>query len=111
MPHSAPKICTHPGCYAIAYRGSRCSDHPYTARIKGGYNRAKGNTTDQGYGWSWQKLRPRILRRDGYRCCVCGNEATEVDHIIPKAQGGTDDPDNLQSICRRCHRQKTARGG
>ena len=33
--------------------------------------------------------------------------ATQVDHIKPKAKGGTDDWDNLQSICDRCHDAKT----
>jgi 5-methylcytosine-specific restriction protein A len=35
--------------------------------------------------------------------------ATEVDHITPKAKGGTDDDDNLQAICADHHREKTAR--
>jgi len=35
--------------------------------------------------------------------------ATEVDHIIQKANGGTDDLNNLQSINRECHKIKTAR--
>lgn len=34
--------------------------------------------------------------------------ATEVDHIIPKSQAGTDDSTNLQSICSACHKVKTA---
>jgi 5-methylcytosine-specific restriction protein A len=35
--------------------------------------------------------------------------ATAVDHIIAKADGGTDDDENLQPICDECHRMKTAR--
>jgi 5-methylcytosine-specific restriction protein A len=35
--------------------------------------------------------------------------ATEVDHIIPKAKGGTDDPSNLAAINAGCHRRKTLR--
>lgn len=31
----------------------------------------------------------------------------EVDHIKPKAQGGTDHASNLQCICTACHRGKT----
>ena len=31
----------------------------------------------------------------------------EVDHIVPKAQGGTDDLSNLAVICRRHHQAKT----
>jgi 5-methylcytosine-specific restriction protein A len=33
--------------------------------------------------------------------------ATQVDHIRPKAKGGTDEPANLQSICDECHKAKT----
>ena len=34
--------------------------------------------------------------------------ATQVDHIKPKADGGTDEHANLQSICTDCHKIKTA---
>jgi 5-methylcytosine-specific restriction protein A len=34
--------------------------------------------------------------------------ATDVDHIINKANGGTDKLENLQSLCKKCHRTKTA---
>lgn len=33
--------------------------------------------------------------------------ATEVDHITPKAEGGTDDRSNLQGLCTDCHKAKT----
>ena len=35
--------------------------------------------------------------------------ANEVDHKIPKARGGSDYPENLQSLCTPCHREKTAK--
>ncbi|MFB9085519.1 HNH endonuclease [Erwinia tracheiphila] len=35
--------------------------------------------------------------------------AAEVDHIIPKYQGGTNDDSNLEGICKACHRAKTPR--
>ena len=72
-----------------------------------GYN--PGTPTEQGYGWKWQKLRIKILKRDGYQCRLCGDDAREVDHIKPKANGGTDDEDNLQALCVACHRVKTAK--
>lgn len=69
---------------------------------------------ERGYGYAWTKLRTRILRRDGYLCQPCkragrATQATEVDHITPKAQDGTDDPENLESTCAPCHERKTAR--
>jgi 5-methylcytosine-specific restriction enzyme A len=55
-------------------------------------------------------LRHEVFHRDGYRCLECGatNHETslEVDHIIPVAQGGTDELDNLQTLCRTCNQAK-----
>lgn len=42
-------------------------------------------------------------------CALCGAKAVEVDHKIPKRQGGSDDESNTQSICRSCHARKTKR--
>lgn len=58
----------------------------------------------------------RILARDSGLCCEHRKQgvavvARHVDHIISKSQGGTDDDDNLQSLCVACHRAKTAREG
>lgn len=33
----------------------------------------------------------------------------EIDHILPLVDGGTHDLDNLQFLCKSCHRSKTAR--
>lgn len=70
----------------------------------------------RGYGSAWDRLRRRILERDRYLCQVCFTAAPqritparEVDHILPKAKGGTDDPANLRGICVPCHRDKSAR--
>jgi 5-methylcytosine-specific restriction protein A len=67
---------------------------------------------ERGYGTAWDRLRAQILRRDGYLCLTCQANgrveiATQVDHIMPKAKGGTDDPLNLQSLCAPCHKAKT----
>ncbi len=69
---------------------------------------------ERGYGTEWDKARKRVLVRDKYLCQPCLAEgrvhlATEVDHRIPKAEGGTDDDDNLQAINAECHKLKTAR--
>jgi 5-methylcytosine-specific restriction enzyme A len=56
----------------------------------------------------WARTRRRILRRDGHACRLCGAPATDVDHVIPASQGGTDADSNLQAICQACHGKKTA---
>lgn len=43
----------------------------------------------------------------GYRCRYCGGEATEVDQIIPKSKGGTDDAKNLVACCQPCNASKS----
>ncbi|MEV5913359.1 HNH endonuclease [Streptomyces chartreusis] len=59
---------------------------------------------------AWDRLvRPRALARDGFACVLCGaKEFLEVDHVLPIAQGGTWTLDNAQTLCRTCHRVKTA---
>jgi 5-methylcytosine-specific restriction protein A len=73
----------------------------------------RGSRQSRGYGAAWDALRKRILSRDKGLCQVCLSEgrlrpAREVDHKVPKSQGGTDADDNLQAICTPCHKAKTA---
>lgn len=56
----------------------------------------------------WGRLRAAILNRDQHRCADCGRPATEVDHVVARALGGSDHPANLQAVCHRCHAHRTA---
>lgn len=72
----------------------------------------KSSRHERGYGAEWVKTRTRIMKRDNHLCQPCLTKgrptpATEVDHVKPKAQGGTEDDDNLQAICHACHVEKT----
>lgn len=52
----------------------------------------------------WARIRKGALERDGYRCQKCGRAGRlEVHHVLPVYKGGTDDLDNLLSVCRGCH--------
>lgn len=58
------------------------------------------------------KLRYQILRRDGFRCQLCGASQADgvrlhVDHIIPVSKGGTSDVENLRTLCDRCNLGKS----
>jgi HNH endonuclease len=59
-------------------------------------------------------------RRDAWTCWVCGGavdpdsppgspHAPSVDHVIPRARGGTNDPGNLRLAHRRCNGQRGSR--
>jgi 5-methylcytosine-specific restriction endonuclease McrA len=59
----------------------------------------------------WKNKRLAILQRDGYECYVCGGQADQVDHLIPRSKDASKmfDDDNLLSICGRCNRAKGSR--
>jgi len=64
------------------------------------------------YGGRWEKQRRSALRRDKGLCVACRESgrltpATEVDHVVRVADGGSDRLSNLQSLCRPCHEAKT----
>lgn len=62
-----------------------------------------------------------ILKRDGYRCYLCGTKtpkslrgtilpnAPEIDHVVPIARGGTHTEANLRCVCRSCNIRKSDR--
>jgi len=54
------------------------------------------------------RLRARVLHKQPF-CVQCGQRASEVDHVIPRRAGGSDNLENLRALCRRCHASKTAR--
>jgi 5-methylcytosine-specific restriction endonuclease McrA len=60
-------------------------------------------------GWEWAALKLRVQRRDGHTCALCGGSGDEVDHVVPRSEGGTDDPDNLRVLCAPCHKVKSDR--
>jgi len=56
-----------------------------------------------------RRVLDEVRRRDGGACARCGNqERLEYDHIIPVKLGGANTSRNLQLLCERCNRQKSA---
>jgi ATP adenylyltransferase len=58
-------------------------------------------------------LRYAVLKRAAFRCELCGasaeDRALEVDHIVPRNFGGSDDLSNLQALCYSCNAMKRDR--
>ena len=76
---------------------------------------ARGSASARGYGYRWRRLTARILaeHRAAYGNFCPGwmrephrAEVLTVDHIIPRAAGGTDERSNLQVLCRVCNSAK-----
>lgn len=58
----------------------------------------------------WKRLRWEILRRDRFRCVLCGTPGPlEIDHVLPVRSHPElgFDPANLQTLCPSCHGRKT----
>ena len=59
-----------------------------------------------------KRTRYEVLRRDNYTCRYCGGRAPDValtvDHVVPAALGGIDDPGNLVAACRDCNAGKSS---
>jgi 5-methylcytosine-specific restriction enzyme A len=115
MPSTSPRPCKHPGCGHLVRDGSGyCAAHQGDRKINRFADERRGSSTERGYGAEWRKRRERIMQRDCGLCQPCRNAgrvtvATAVDHIVPKAEGGTEEDGNLQAICKPCHDTKTAR--
>lgn len=54
-----------------------------------------------------QKLRSFIFSRSNGKCVYCGAKAEEIDHVIPRANGGTNSAHNLVASCRNCNQMKS----
>lgn len=116
MPLRAPSTCRKPGCPGLFRNGvctvcgpKRGSPEERIAQQK--LDRERGSSASRGYGYNWRKLREIILSENPL-CVECLKHgqvvsATDVDHIIPKRDGGGDTLENLQPLCHECHSRKT----
>jgi 5-methylcytosine-specific restriction endonuclease McrA len=56
-------------------------------------------------------VRFKVMQRDKYKCRLCGRDIQdgvklEVDHVIPVSAGGSDELNNLWTLCFDCNRGK-----
>lgn len=53
--------------------------------------------------------RRAVFLRDDHACQYCGHAAENIDHIVPRSQGGTHVWENVVAACRRCNSRKGGR--
>jgi len=115
MPVAPPRPCRTPGCAALVRDGSGfCQAHQSDRRTNRFADARRASASERGYGNAWMKLRNLVMQRDCGLCQPClkagrVTPARQVDHIVSKSEGGTDDEANLQAICLECHKAKTGR--
>lgn len=107
MPWMSPHPCRYPGC-GILIRGKsgHCQEH--SRQVRRGQEKGRASASARGYDVDWRRRRREYLM-DHEFCVRCGDEATEVDHIVPLSAGGADDESNFQALCKTCHSVKTGR--
>ncbi|MBN2024067.1 MAG: HNH endonuclease [Pirellulales bacterium] len=118
MPRRPLRVCAHPGCPALTPR-RYCAAHERLPAAREPDRRP--SAARRGYGGDrWRSLRLAVFRRDHWICRACGKacasgrlaapaDRAHCDHVVPKEQGGTDEIDNLQTLCGSCHSRKTDR--
>jgi len=98
-----------PGCRVGLCSNRRpCPMHPDPKPFAG------SRRSEERYGPVWRATSAAILRsRPGCEwnegMVACEAKATTVDHITPRAEGGTDDVTNLRPLCRSHHAKASGR--
>ena len=111
-PSRLKRPCNHPGCPELVEKGY-CEKHKRERAQR--YDKARGNFRERGYSSSWDKLRQWFITQNPlcHDCLERGDvtPGTAVHHIKHKEDGGTDAPENLMTLCHRCHNARHERFG
>ena len=115
MPTRILPGCKRAACALRSVDGARGYCDQHKAASAGGYDAARGTSSERGYDYDWQRFRTWFLAQPGNalcrRCEASGRivEAEHVDHIVSLARGGARlDATNCQPLCAPCHSVKTA---
>lgn len=63
----------------------------------------------KGTNYGFENIKAMVLNRDNYTCQCCKGKhrdsKLEVHHIIFRSKGGSDEADNLVTLCHTCHKK------
>lgn len=110
MPKKFKRPCRQKNCPRLTDRASGfCEVHERQASKT--YDKFIRREHNSRYGYQWRKLRARFLLSNPF-CEMCKRqgrfiEATEVHHIKPLSEGGTNGFENLMALCKSCHSRIT----
>ena len=114
MPNKPKRPCRFPGCPKLTgNKDGYCDEHLRMHRKD--YERyMRGYVHHKRYGSGWRKIRARYMRKEPL-CEACREQgkielATLVHHKKPLSDGGTNDEENLMSLCVSCHEKIHRRG-
>lgn len=105
MPRKPQRPCRFPGCPNLT-DGVYCEEH--ARQMEQHYEKfQRGYSPGKRYGRAWKRIRDRYVHKHPL-CELCLKEGRyvaveEVHHIVPLAEGGSNDESNLMSLCRSCH--------
>jgi 5-methylcytosine-specific restriction protein A len=100
-------------CGRLTRNPSRCDTHQAAWQAR--HDQQRGSATARGYDSRWAcTARQAVANHRAQHGDWCPgwkrppHRASDLtaDHATPKALGGTDDPDNVQVLCRSCNSRK-----
>ena len=111
MPRKPKAVCRYFGCEELT-ENRYCQKH--RRELDRQYNKYKrAPNTYKRYSGKWRSIRKKYISSHPL-CEKCKDDkmltpASEVHHIIPLSRGGTNDENNLMSLCKSCHSKITAK--
>lgn len=108
MPWLRKPTCHIPFCENESIGHGLCAVHE--RERKAHLDARRGSAAQRGYNSAWRIQRTRILAAHP-TCALCPAPATDVHHLIRRADGGLDDASNLVPLCHAHHSQISATQG
>jgi 5-methylcytosine-specific restriction protein A len=111
MPGRRPRPCLD--CGTLTRNPSRCDDHQAAWQAR--QDRTRGTSHQRGYTRQWRRIATAAVAEwkavNGDWCPgwqVAPHPAADLtaDHVVAKANGGTDEASNVQVLCRPCNSRK-----